>query len=205
MVLLTAQQEYNLRAALATTDDVAQQLRLVFAIWTESRALVYANGGNNTSHSPGFDTHPEWPATLRLSLLYPHDAVGNNGRSTGFLQQISSDVGGAWGDMGGTMDPATSARRFLAALRVTNNRLYNGTLLTPTGSKRVTVTLSDPIAADVLRVQQPLADEALSSNYDASQVAIAREIVTQLATPIPPAPAAVPTFIDRLLKRSTSG
>jgi hypothetical protein len=99
------------------------------------------------------------------------------------LQQISDDVGGGWGSMAGTMDPATSARRFLAALRVTNNPIYAGWLLTPTGREWVKVELSDPIAADVLRVQQPLANEARSSNYDASQVTVARAIVAQLFPP----------------------
>src|SRR6478609_1467526 len=180
MVALTPAQERNLRAALSVTSDPDQRVRLAFGIWTESRGLIYANNGANTSHSPGFDTHPEWPAILRRSLDLPHDAVGSNGRSTGMLQQISSDVGGGWGDMAGTMDPATSARRFLAALVVTDNPVYSGTLLTPTGSRQVDITLSSPIAADVLRVQRPLADEAQSDNYGASQVAIAQQIVTQL-------------------------
>ena len=60
------------------------------------------------------------------------------------------------------MNPAESARRFLAALRVTSDAQFAGTLQTPTGSRRVLVQLSDPIPADVLRVQQPLADEAES-------------------------------------------
>lgn len=183
MVALTPAQERNLRAALEVTNDPAMRVRLAFAVWTESRALITANGGLNTSHSPGFDTHPQWPAILRRSLELPHDAVGNNGRSTGMLQQISDDVGGGWGSMAGTMDPATSARRFLAALRVTDNPIYAGWLLTPTGREWVKVELSDPIAADVLRVQQPLANEARSSNYDASQVTVARAIVAQLFPP----------------------
>jgi len=195
-VKLTPAQERNLRAALAVTDNVVERERLAFAIWTESRALVTANGGLNTSKSRGFDTHPQWPGILRRSLSMAHDAVGNNGRSTGILQQISDDVGGVWGSMAGTMDPATSARRFLAALKVTNNRFFVGTLQTPTGSERVIVELSDPIAADVLRVQQPLADEARSSNYDASKVAIAREIVAQL---FPTTQPAAPDLLETIM------
>lgn len=179
MVELTPTQEGNLRAALATTDVLAEQLRLAFAIWTESRGLIYANDGDNTSQSPGVDRAVR--EVLRQSLTFPHDAVGSNGRSTGMLQQISSDVGGVWGDMAGTMDPGVSARRFLAELQITDNSQYTGILLTPTGSRRVAVQLSDPIAADVLRVQEPLADEAESSNYNASAMAIATEIVNQFA------------------------
>ncbi len=181
MVALTATQERNLRAALAITENADERARLAFAIWTESRALILANDGTNTSKSTGVDDAVR--VVLRRSLDIPHDAVGSNGRSTGMLQQISSDVGGGWGDMAGTMNPAESARRFLAALRVTSDAQFAGTLQTPTGSRRVLVQLSDPIAADVLRVQQPLADEAESSNYNASQVAIAHEIVAQLTTP----------------------
>jgi hypothetical protein len=181
MVTLDAAQERNFREALAVTSDGAQQLRLAFAVWTESRGYNYANDGRNTSNSPGV-TAPI-VAILRGSLDIPHDLVGSNGRSTGILQQTSSNVGGVWGSMVGTMQPATAAQRFLGALRVTDDPTYTGTLLTPTGSKKVTVNLSDPVAADVLRVQQPLADEATSSNYDASQVAIARQIVAQLAPP----------------------
>ena len=186
MLELTPTQEQNLRMALATTNDTAERLRLAFAIWTESRALIYANDGRNTSDSPGVDASVR--EVLRRSLQIPHDAVGSNGRSTGMLQQISTDVGGVWGDMAGTMDPAESARRFLADLQVTNNSQYAGTLHTPTGSRRVVVQLSDPIAADVLRVQQPLADEAESSNYNASQVAIAREIVATVLPGNSPVP-----------------
>lgn len=184
VVALTDTQERNFRAALSVTDDPDKQVRLAFAIWTESRGLIYANGGLNTSHSPGVT--PAIAVKLRESLNIPHDAIGNNGRSTGILQQISKDVGGGWGDLAGTMDPADSARRFLAVLHVTGISQYSGTLLTPTGSMRVTIQLSDPIAADVLRVQQPLADEAASSNYGAGQVAIAKQIVAQLA--VNPAP-----------------
>jgi hypothetical protein len=200
MVALTAVQERNLRAALAATGNPAERVRLAFAIWTESRGLIYANDGRNTSNSPGFATHPQWPAILRRSLSIPHDAVGSNGRSTGMLQQISEDVGGGWGSMEGTMNPATSAQRFLAALKVTDNPVYKGTLLTPTGSQKVDILLSSPIAADVLRVQQPLADEARSANYNADQVRIATEIVAQIGG-VPPDPGGQP-WLASLMKWS---
>ena len=186
MVNLSATQERNLRAALAVAPDRASAERLAFGIWTESRGLIYANDGRNTSNSPGVT--PFVAELLRRSLKLPHDEVGSNGRSTGMLQQLSSEVGGGWGDMAGTMDPATSARRFLAVLKVTDISVYSGTLVTPTGSRRVQVQLSSPIAADVLRVQQPLADEAESSNYGAAQVAIALDITDRLWS-VSPQPA----------------
>lgn len=198
---LSPAQERTFRAALAVAPDRASRERLAFAIWTESRGLVYANDGRNTSRSPGVT--PAVAEILRRSLSMPHDMVGSNGRSTGPLQQISADVGGGWGDMAGTMDPAISARRFLAALPVTDNPVYTGTLVTPTGSRRVEVTLSSPIAADVLRVQQPLADEAESSNYGAAQVSIAVEIAARFSAAQPdPTPTPDRAFLSGLLGRN---
>lgn len=191
-------QRRNFAAALAVAPDRPTRERLAFAIWTESRGYIYANDGRNTSNSPGVT--PTIAEILRRSLKLPHDQVGSNGRSTGMLQQLSSDVGGAWGDMVGTMDPATSSSRFLAALRVTDNPVYSGTLLTSSGSRRVDVALSSPIAADVLRVQQPLADEAESSNYNAAQVAIALEIAAMFADSPQPAPPG--SFLAALLGRN---
>jgi hypothetical protein len=183
MVALTAAQTRNLRAAIGVATDPAVRVRIAFAAWSESRGLVLANGGLNTSRSPGFDTHPQWPGILRMSLALPHDGVGNNGRSVGMFQQIPADVGGVWGPMVGCMTPTTSAEQFYAHLRVTDDPVFKGKLLRPDGKlEPVDVTL-DPIAADVLRVQQPLADEARSSNYDASQVAVAKAIVAQLFPP----------------------
>lgn len=184
MVALSDKQAENFRAALAVAQTLPQAERLAFALWSESAGWIYANDGTNKSNSPGFDTHPQWPAILRRSLDIDHDKVGNNGRSTGMLQQISADVDGGWGDMAGTMDPATSARRFLNALVVTGEANYTGTLQKPGGGTETTTRqLSDPIAADVLRVQQPLINEALSSNYDASQVAIGKEIAARFFQP----------------------
>jgi hypothetical protein len=192
MVNLDAAQTENLSTALVVArawavasgnDPVAVSERVAFCAWTESRGYIYANDGRNTSNSPGFTSTTA--ATLRRSLNLPHDQTGSNGRSTGMYQQTSEDVGGGWGDMAGTMDPAISTARFLARLVVTDNAVYAGTLLTPTGTRRVAVTLSSAAAADVLRVQQPLADEAESSNYDATQVATAREIVAQLSPAAP--------------------
>ena len=174
MIALDAAQEANFRAALAVAPGPEERARLAFAIWSESKGRVYANDGRNTSSSPGVT--PEIAAILRRSLGMPHDAVGSNGRSTGILQQLSSDVGGGWGDMAGTMDPATAARRFLAALRVTDDPVYDGWLVTPTGRERVSVATPSPVVADVLRVQQPLASEARSSNYGPGNLAAALEI-----------------------------
>lgn len=178
MINLDPQQTGVFLAALINAPDRASMDRLAFAIWTESRGYVYANDGTNTSHSPSVT--PQVAAVLRTSLDLPHHKVGSNGRSTGPLQQTSSEVGGGWGSMAGTMDPAISAGRFLGVLEVTARASYTGRLLTPTGSEMVTIDLSDPIAADVLRVQQPLASEAQSSNYGAAQVAIAKDIVDLL-------------------------
>src|SRR5664279_3572453 len=180
-VTLDAKQTANFAAALSRAGTQAQAERLAFAIWSESHGYNFANDGRNTSHSPGFG--PNTATTLQLSLKYPHDTVGSNGRSTGILQQTSSDVGGVWGDMGGTMTPVVAAVRFLAALTVTDNPVYSGKNLTPSGALvNVDVTLT-AVAADVLRVQQPLASEAQSSNYDATQVAIAQEIAAMFAAP----------------------
>lgn len=112
MIALDAAQTRNLTAALATEPDRARRERLAFAIWSESRGYNYANGGLNTSSSPGVT--PAIVEILRRSKNLPNDGVRNNGRSTGILQQTSSDVGGGWGDMAGTMTPAVSASRFNA-------------------------------------------------------------------------------------------
>lgn len=188
MVNLDAAQERNFRAALAACPDDATRVRAAFAAWTESRGYIYANDGRNTSRSPGVT--PAVATVLRTSARYPHDKVGNNGRSVGMYQQIPDEVGGWWGDMRGCMDPAESTRRFLRGLVVTDNPVYEGTLVTPTGSRRVKVNLASPIAADVLRVQQPLADEAESSNYDATQVRAAVEIAALFTPTTTPARSA---------------
>lgn len=181
MIALEAAQERNFRAALAVASGPEERARLAFAIWSESKGRIYANDGRNTSNSPGVT--PAIAAILRRSLEIPHDAVGSNGRSTGMLQQLSSDVGGGWGDMAGTMDPATSARRFLSVLRITDDPVYDGWLLTPSGRERVSVATPSPVVADVLRVQQPLASEARSGNYGPDNLAAALEISARF-TPI---------------------
>lgn len=198
MTTFTAAQERNLREALSAASTEGEAVRLAFGIWTESRALIQANDGRNTSDSPGVT--PAVAAVLRRSLALRHDAVGSNGRSTGLLQQISAEVGGGWGDMAGTMDPAISAGRFLAQLRVTDDPVFDGWLVRTDGSReRVSVALSSPIAADVLRVQQPLANEARSTNYGPDQVQIAREITARFwATSSPTS-----QWLDRtILRRS---
>jgi hypothetical protein len=91
---------------------------------------------------------------------------------------------------------ATSVLRMLDSelFRVTDDPVYR------VGSQ--SRTLSDPIAADVLRVQQPLLSEAMSSNYDADQVEIARRIVIEFAPPARPSSQPV-SFLAALLTRSS--
>jgi hypothetical protein len=199
MINLDEAQQRTFREALAEASSLDEAERLAFAIWTESKGYVYANDGRNTSRSPGVT--PAVREILIRSMSLPHDKVGSNGRSTGPLQQLSREVGGSWGDMAGTMSPAISARRFLTVLKVSGLSLYSGNLVQPDGStRRVTVQLSSPVAADVLRVQQPLADEAESSNYNASQVAIAKAIAAQFFGKKPTVTApSDSSFIARLL------
>jgi len=182
MMEINSIQACNFRRALAVAPDRAARERLAFAIWSESAGYIYANDGTNESGSPGFSSHPEWPDILRRSINIPHDKVGANGRSTGMLQQISADVGGDWGDMAGTMDPAESARRLLAKLKVTDNGVYQGFNLRSDGTREFLDITLTPIAADVLRVQQPLADEAKSDNYNAAAVAIAVDIAAAFSS-----------------------
>jgi hypothetical protein len=155
----------------------------VFAILTESGGLVYANDGkafaDDAEHvRPGWaegvplDQRARIREALAPSMALPHDAVGNNGGSTGILQQLSQDYVGArfpgktwgWGTVAATMDVGQACRMFLPRLAVTNNGGYQGMTL-------------DPIAADVLRVQQPKLSEASSGNYSAERVAMARHLV----------------------------
>lgn len=155
---------------------------------SESGGRVYANDGlafhpDPAVRRPGWDTDdngkPLSPAVLarcyaavRASLACPHDAVGNNGGSTGILQQLSQDYVGArfpgktwgWGSLADTMDIDRACRMFLDRLVVTANRSYRGRDF-------------DPIAADVLRVQQPLVSESSSSNYGQDKVDAAKAIV----------------------------
>lgn len=181
MTVLDERQARNFAEALAVADTAAKRERLAFAVWSESRGFNYANGGLNESHSPGFAEHPEWPAILRRSTELPNDGVRNNGRSTGILQQTSAEVGGGWGDMAGTMTPAVAARRFLDRLVVTDERVFRAVLLTPAGRELVDVECPSPVAADVLRVQQPLAEEARSDNYGPAVLAAALEIADRFA------------------------
>ncbi len=184
MVAINSIQAKNFAEALSVAKTQEEKERLAFAIWSESAGYIHANDGTNTSNSPGVTFGIS--QILRKSLDIPHDKVGSNGRSTGMLQQISKDVGGVWGDMAGTMDPKISASRFLAALQVTNVGAYRGYNIKPDGSKEyVVVPDLDPVAADVLRVQQPLAEEAKSSNYSKAQVEIAKAIAAQFGNSSP--------------------
>jgi hypothetical protein len=185
IVDLDAAQRRNFLEAMAVATSPAERVRLVFAIWTETSGYNHSNDGRNLSESPGVTPErvvllrrsldPEWQREHGLQI----DRVGSNGRSTGVLQQISADVGGGWGDMVGTLRPAVAAQRFLQELVVTDNEMFKAVLLVGDTSRLVLIQ-RDPIAADVLRVQRPLAPEAESANYNDNQVAIARAIVAQL-------------------------
>lgn len=166
----------------------AHLYRLVFAVLTESGGLVYGNDGKAFHPDPaqrrkGWDTDDQGkllPADVlsacyrvtRTSLAFGHDAIGNNGGSTGILQQLSQDYVGArfpgktwgWGTLADTMDIGKACGMFLGRLIVTGNGEYQGMTF-------------DPIAADVLRVQQPKLSEASSGNYSPARVAAAKHIV----------------------------
>ena len=172
-------------AAERGVDAVPVLYRLVFAVMSESGGLVYANDGK-AFRDDAEQVRPGWAegvpleqrarirAALAPSMAIEHDAVGNNGGSTGILQQLSQDYVGArfpgktwgWGSLADTMDIEKACRMFLDRVRVTNDRTYRGMDF-------------DPIAADVLRVQQPLVSESSSANYSAARVAEAKRIVDQ--------------------------
>lgn len=162
--------------------------RLIFAILTETGGRVYANDGgaffpDGAARRPGWDKDDNGNplpdsivsacyAAVRKSFDLPHDAVGNNGGSTGILQQLSQDYLGArfpgktwgWGSLEDTMNIDRACRMFLDRVRVTSGTTYLG-------------VTRDPIAVDVLNVQQPLASEAKSDNYSDAAVKRARDVV----------------------------
>ena len=198
MVALDSKQTDCFSQALAATDNwcVARGLdptpyrvRVALCGWTESRGHNESNDG--LAFADNFaQVRPGWAEglpvnqrrvirdTLRQSLDINGEDVGNNGGSTGMYQQLSQDYVGlrfpgktwGYGSIADTMDITKATEMFLEKLQVTNNPVYMG------------ITFSDPITADILRVQQPLVSESSSSNYNADQVAIAREIVVQFAT-----------------------
>jgi hypothetical protein len=163
---------------------------LVLAVQTESTGLIYANDGKAFHPDPaqrrvkpvrwdlddqGKPLPPEvldaCYRALRTSLAYGRDAIGNNGGSTGILQQLSQDYVGArfpgkswgWGSLADTMDIGKACRMFLSRLVVTTKRDYLGRDF-------------DPIVADVLRVQQPLITE-VDANYGPTELAAAKHLV----------------------------
>ncbi len=169
-------------------DPVPYLDRLALGLLTESYG-GYCLANDGTWYEPG--THPEISdetrervyQTLRVSLTLPHDVpvingrvAYSHGRSTGPLQQISREAVRAltpgaswgWGSISDTLNPALAALMFVAAVRVTTNPVYT--------AGGASLALSDPIAADVLRVQQPPMESAKSGNYSAAQVALARRI-----------------------------
>lgn len=167
--------------------------RLCFAIRSESYGGdICGNDGRNTSNSPGMtparvallrrSIDPQWLAANGLRI----DRVGSNGRSTGFLQQISEDVGGGWGSMADTMRPGPSALMFMKRLQVTNNPVYSGYLVQEDGSRKWVEVRVTAEAADVLRVQQPLVSEALSLNYASDKVDDAKAVVGMYVADRPP-------------------
>ena len=160
----------------------------MFAVLTESGGRVLANDGGAffpdvNNRRPGWDKDdsgnslPEkiisnCYAAVRKSFDFPHDGIGNNGGSTGILQQLSQNYVGArfpgktwgWGSLADTMNIDTACRMFLDRVRVTTGTSYLG-------------VSRDPIAVDVLNVQQPLAKEAKSDNYSDDAVKRARDLV----------------------------
>lgn len=103
------------------------------------------------------------PAWLKANNLH-YDKVGSNGRSTGPAQQLSEDVGGAWGPMAGTMRMSSSMVLFLSAVDWKNRDVvYKGKVM------------ANWQTAMLLRVQQPLASE-VATNYGAGQLASAQAI-----------------------------
>lgn len=176
---LSATQQRNYRIARNVFDEwfegrsgsrEAWWLRLVAALHTESGCLVLAHDG---VWGGGGKINAEQSRLLRTSLDLPHDAIGHNGGSVGALQQIPTPVARAadkpwsgWGTIADCMDLRTSIPKFLAELNVTTDPVYK------------TKKTADPVVADLLRVQQPLASE-VSANYGAEVIAAAREIAAQ--------------------------
>lgn len=148
--------------------------RLALALLTESSGgYIYANDGS--SYPPDSAVC----AVLRRSLALPYDKVWHDARSTGPLQQMSTEANLAmvppvtwgWGSIADTMDPARAALMFLKSTRVTNDPVY----VNVDGAAVVT---SDPIVADVLRTQRPKVPAVLppDSNYRPAQVALAKRM-----------------------------
>lgn len=174
-------------AAANNVQPWAHLYRLIFAIHTESKGLIYANDGG-AYHPDAAVRRPGWDkdengnplsatmlancySAVRRSFDFPHDAVGNNGGSTGILQQLSQDYVAArfpgktwgWGSLANTMSVQDACWAFLDRVRVTSDRNYGGKDF-------------DPIIADVLRVQQPLASE-VAVNYGADVLVVAKDII----------------------------
>lgn len=197
-------------------DVTAVQERLIFAAWTESRFRNLANNGNAFAPNAKLTSWNEGLTAeqcrviryqLRTSMLLPtadKDDTGENGGSTGWLQQLSGTYvmerfGKTWGygTIADTMDVYKSSWMFLDRLVITNSKSYKP-------SDGNAFDLSDPIARDVLTVQKPLLREALSDNYDEHQVAYAKKIVAKYAggdQPSPPPPTMTNGWFSRILKK----
>lgn len=167
--------------------------RLAMVLLTESSGgLIFANDGRdfgagmprtfNADGTPWSEAKRlHVVEVLRTSLPFPHDREDSDGYSTGPIQQISRDAVQAaglgawgWGSIAETMNPARAAVMFVEKCTVTDNAVY-----VKDGQR---VETPDPIAADVLRTQNPAPREAASSNYSASQVALARRMADAYMT-----------------------
>ena len=128
----------NVRVGLAAAKEWAQsknksilavQLRLIFAAWTESRFRNLCNNGN--AFAPGAEL-TSWNEglsaeqcrviryQLRTSMTLPNDGEGDNGGSTGWLQQLSQTYvferlrkNWGYGTIADTMDVYRSSVMFL--------------------------------------------------------------------------------------------
>lgn len=193
MIILDEVQTRNMRECRAIVDAWCDErpgldregvwVRTVATLWTESKALILAHGGG---WSGGNRTNSAQRAVLAKSTeLYraatgrDPDGVGNNGASVGAFQQIPTDAarlrtvdgldGGApapwdgWGDIVECMTLDTATPKFLRLIRVTTDSTYKGK------------PMASAIVADLLRVQQPAADE-VAANYGGSITAAAVDI-----------------------------
>lgn len=158
-------------------------VRLVAALLTESGGgRVLAHTGN--WGSGGWINEAQKKVLAGSAALrkpeYAGDGFGSNGGSVGDLQQIPTEVArlrtrrnpdgsevpwpwDGWGPMEKCLDPDFSQPKFLDALRITSDPVYKGKLT------------ASPIVADLLRVQQPLAEE-VAVNYGTDLVARAEAV-----------------------------
>lgn len=206
----------NFKIGLATARSWAQangkdatkvQQRLAFAAWTESRGRNLCNNGNAfaklTTWSRGLSEEKckVLRYILRTSMTIPNDGEGENGGSTGWLQQLSNTYvmemfGKQWGygTIAQTMDIPKSSIMFMERLAVTTSSVYNAKLKDGTPKS---ITGLDPIVRDVLTTQQPLWEEAVSDNYDNEKLNIALWLVEQYGNVLDPGKPGGPVIVDQ--------